>query len=220
MCGQLHQTMPGSGVLSHHMSHAPPSRRLACRSSTPNSSGCSCSKRRAVSVATLPSPNTRVTMEAAAAEVVAPPARPGAPHVPAHATVLGRRRHGQAELLEPLDGFTDESRRGDLATVHHVVEHEHHPTGREPAEIRIALDQRDPCAAARRGHGGAHAGRTATHHEHVAPVDDRRRARRVRDRRRRHQATPPCLHVTTPRPAKLTTAKKTTAQAEETNTVA
>ena len=157
---------------------------------------------------------------AAGAEVVAPPARPGAPHVPAHATVLGRRRHGQAELLEPLDGFADEPRRGDLPAVHHVVEQEHHAAGREPAQIRIALDQCDPRAAARRGHGGAHAGRTAAHHEHVAPVDDRRRACRFRDRRRRHQDASPCFHVTMRRSAKLTTAKKTTAQPEATNTVA
>src|SRR5206468_8555393 len=40
---------------------------------------------------------------AARPEIVAAPARPPAPYVPSHSAILERRRHGEAELLEPLD---------------------------------------------------------------------------------------------------------------------
>ena len=62
MCGQLHQTTPGSGVFSHHLSHEPPMMRLASRSIALNASGSSYSKRSASSTSTPPRRNTVVTM--------------------------------------------------------------------------------------------------------------------------------------------------------------
>lgn len=61
MCGQLHQTTPGTGVLSHHSSQAPPSIRLILRLMARASRGFSCSKRSAAAVSTPPSRKTRVT---------------------------------------------------------------------------------------------------------------------------------------------------------------
>ncbi len=62
MCGQLHHTTPGSGVLSHQSSQAPPSMCLTSRSSAAKASGSSRSKRSASSVSTPPRRNTVVTM--------------------------------------------------------------------------------------------------------------------------------------------------------------
>ena len=62
MCGQLHQTMPGSGVRSHHLAQEPPILRFASRSIAAKAMGCSYSKRSAASTSTPPSRKTVVTM--------------------------------------------------------------------------------------------------------------------------------------------------------------
>ena len=62
MCGQLHHTTPGSGVFSHQCAQLPPIRRLTSLSSRAKLAGCSCSKRSAASVSTLPRRNTVVSM--------------------------------------------------------------------------------------------------------------------------------------------------------------
>ena len=54
MCGQLHHTMPGSGVLSHQYCQHPPMMRFASRSTAAKRSGSSYWKRSAASVSTPP----------------------------------------------------------------------------------------------------------------------------------------------------------------------
>ena len=62
MCGQLHQTTPGSGVFSHQCAQLPPISRLISLSSAAKRAGSSRSKRSAASVSTLPRRNTVVMM--------------------------------------------------------------------------------------------------------------------------------------------------------------
>src|SRR3990172_6731897 len=60
MWGQLHQTIPGSGVLSHHLSQEPPRISFALLSTSAYFSGDSYSKASAASVSTPPRRNTVV----------------------------------------------------------------------------------------------------------------------------------------------------------------
>src|SRR5262249_18758652 len=48
-----------------------------------------------------------------------------------------------------------------------IVEHQHHAARSKAAEIRVALDQADRGAVARRGHRGAETGRAAADHDDI-----------------------------------------------------
>ena len=101
------------------------------------------------------------------AEVMAAPARPFAVLLPALAALLGRRIDGSADLRHALDHLHAQAGDGDFLAVVHVVEHQHHAAGREPAEIGIALDQGDRAALAPRRDRGGEAGRPAADHQHI-----------------------------------------------------
>ena len=76
-------------------------------------------------------------------ELLEPPAHPAVAdgRVVAEA-VLKRRRDAGADPLHPVDDLERQPAHRDLALGAHVVEHQDHAAGREPAEVAVALEQR------------------------------------------------------------------------------
>ena len=101
------------------------------------------------------------------AEIMAAPARPLAVFLERLSTLLRRRIDRRADLGHALDHLHAQTGDGDLLAVVHVVEHQHHAARRKPAEIGIALDQRNRAALAFRRDRRREPGRPATNHQHI-----------------------------------------------------
>ena len=114
-------------------------------------------------------------------EVEGAPARPFAVELPALAALFRFRVDAGADSFHPLDHLAADADGCDLVAIVHVVEHQHHAAGGEPAEIGIALDQRDRGAFAPGGDGGREAGGPTADDDHVGASDDRGFARIVGD---------------------------------------
>ena len=98
--------------------------------------------------------------------------RPLLVDVPVLQAIFRRRINARPDFRHALDHFHAQAGDGDLLAVVHVVQHQHHAAGREPAEIGIALDQSDRTAFTPRGDGGRESGRTAADHDDVGLGDD------------------------------------------------
>ena len=83
--------------------------------------------------------------------------------------------------MHALDDLHGLAAHGDLGVVVHVVQHQHHAAGREPAEIGVALHQGYRGAVARGGDRRRDARRAAAHDDHVGVGDDGYRGLRPPD---------------------------------------
>ena len=159
------------------------------------------------------------------AEIVETPARPFTEHRLAGDPVLLGRVHAQADTLHALDHLHAQSGDGDLRTVVHVVEDEHHAAGGETAQIRIALQQGDARTHAPGRDGRREAGRPAADHDDVGAGDDRHAAGgfgdaiHMRPLARCQVAAGACQRMTNRSAAEMAR-KKQKAKPEPTSTVA
>jgi hypothetical protein len=106
-------------------------------------------------------------------EVERAPARPALQgRRPAAPFVLARKLR-EAARSQALDQIEADAAHRDLVQprIPHVVEHQHHATGREAAEVVVALEQHGRGAVARRGDGRRHASRAAADDDHVGARD-------------------------------------------------
>ena len=102
-------------------------------------------------------------------EVEHPPPRPAVPHLVAQDSILGRRIDGQPQRVQALHHLLGDAVHGDfLGPVGEIVEHQHHASRGQAAQVGVAFQQGHARSLTGGRNGCGQPCRSAPDHDHVA----------------------------------------------------